>query len=166
MDSNEIKLDMKWFDDLLANVNGTQMNLFDDNLITSSAASTISTAASGNIYPYVVTSTGTGNYTLPPVPPGLSNVNPGLNLSFNDHWDYNTKPGLTVKGDAAIDGDIKLKGKSLSETLDKIEERLAILHPNETLEAKWEELKKLGDMYRNLEKDIIEKEKIWNTLKK
>ena len=37
MDSNEIKLDMKWFDDLLANVNGTQMNLFDDNLITSCA---------------------------------------------------------------------------------------------------------------------------------
>ena len=165
MDDKEIKLDLKWFDDLLANVNGTQMNLFDDNMnFSSTGAGTISTAVSSNIYPYI--STGTGNYTLPAVPPGTSNISPGLGLSFNDHWDYNTKPGLTVKGDAAIDGDIKLKGKSLSETLDKIEERLAILHPNETLEAKWEELKKLGDMYRNLEKDIIEKEKIWNTLKK
>ena len=165
MDSNEIKLDLKWFDDLLANVNGTQMNLFDDNLITSTAsASTISTAASGNIYPYI--STGTGNYTLPPTPPGLSNISPSLGLSFNDHWDYNTKPGLTVKGDAAIDGDIKLKGKSLSETLNKIEERLAILHPNKELETKWERLKELGDMYRALEKDILEKEQIWNTLKK
>ena len=46
------------------------------------------------------------------------------------------------------------------------EERLAILHPNEKLEDKWEELKKLGDMYRALEKDIQEKEKIWETLKK
>lgn len=43
---------------------------------------------------------------------------------------------------------------------------MAILHPNEKLEEKWEELKKLGDMYRALEKDIIEKEKIWETLKK
>ncbi len=46
------------------------------------------------------------------------------------------------------------------------EARLAILHPNEKLEEKWEELKKLGDAYRALEKDILEKEQIWNTLKK
>jgi hypothetical protein len=43
---------------------------------------------------------------------------------------------------------------------------LGILHPNDKLEKKWEELKKLGDAYRALEKDIIEKEKIWDTLKK
>ena len=164
MDPNEVKLDMKWFDDLLANVNGTQMNLFDDNLITSSAASTISTAASGNIYPYVVTSS--GSFTLPPVPPGTSNINPGFDLSFSDQWDFNHKQSLSVKGDAEFEGDIKLKGKSLSETLDKIEQRLAILHPNERLEAKWEKLKELGDMYRALEKDILEKEQIWDTLKR
>lgn len=154
MDPNEIKIDMKWFDDLLANVNGTQMNLFDDNLITSTAAATISTAASGNLYPYVVTSSGTGN------------ISPNLGLSFNDQWDFNHKQSLSVKGDAEFEGDVKIKGKSISETLDKIEQRLAILHPNEKLESKWAELKKLGDAYRALEKDIIEKEKIWETLKK
>lgn len=154
MDPNEIKIDMKWFDDLLANVNGTQMNLFDDNLITSTAAATISTAASGNLYPYVVTSSGTGN------------ISPNLGLSFNDQWDFNHKQSLSVKGDAEFDGDVKIKGKSISETLDKIEQRLAILHPNEKLESKWAELKKLGDAYRALEKDIVEKEKIWETLKK
>ena len=37
---------------------------------------------------------------------------------------------------------------------------------NEKLEEKWEELKALGDKYRELEKDILEKEQIWNTLKK
>ena len=73
---------------------------------------------------------------------------------------------MQVRGDAEFEGDVKIKGKSIAETLDKIEQRLAILHPNEKLEERWEELKKLGDAYRELEKDIIEKEKIWDTLKK
>ena len=162
MDDKEIKIDLKWFDDLLANVNGTQMSLFDDNnLSTSTGAITISHSAGSNLYPWATT--GPSTYTLTN---GTGNLNPNLGLSFNDQWDFNHKQGLSVKGDAEFDGDIKLKGKSLSETLDKIEQRLAILHPNEKLEAKWEELKKLGDMYRALEKDILEKEKIWDTLKK
>lgn len=73
---------------------------------------------------------------------------------------------LNLQGDAEFGGDIKIKGKSLSERLNKIEERLAILHPNSELESKWDELKALGTQYRELEKDIIEKEKIWDTLKK
>jgi hypothetical protein len=78
----------------------------------------------------------------------------------------NGKSTLQVKGDAAFEGDIKLKGKSLEETLTKIEERLAILHTNSKLEDKWEKLKELGNQYRKLETDIIEKEKIWSILKK
>ena len=68
--------------------------------------------------------------------------------------------------DLEVKGDITLKGKSLSQTLDKIEQRLAILHPNPELEASWEQLKELGNQYRALEKDLIEKQKIWNILKK
>lgn len=74
--------------------------------------------------------------------------------------------GMDVKGDAEFDGDIKIKGKSLTEMLNKIEERLAILHPNMELESKWDKLKKLGEKYRKLEAEILEKEKIWNTIKK
>lgn len=163
MDDKEIKLDLKWFDDLLDDIHSKQMNLFDDNKsLTSTGAATISTAASGNTWPYVAT--GVGQYTL--TSNGTGNINPSLGLSFNDQWDFNHKQSLSVRGDAEFEGDIKLKGKSLSETLDKIEQRLAILHPNEKLEEKWLELKKLGDMYRALEKDIIEKENIWETLKK
>lgn len=163
MDDKEIKLDLKWFDDLLANVNGTQMNLFEDNtLFPQTGAATISQAASSNTWPYA--STGVGQYTI--TTNGTGNISPSLGLSFNDQWDFNHKQSLSVRGDAEFEGDIKLKGKSLSETLEKIEGRLAILHPNERLEAKWEELKKLGDAYRALEKDILEKEKIWETLKK
>ena len=43
---------------------------------------------------------------------------------------------------------------------------MAILHPNENLEQKWDELKELGRLYRELEKDILEKEKIVEILKR
>ena len=73
---------------------------------------------------------------------------------------------LVVKGDAEFEGDIKIKGKSLSAALSKLEERLSILHPNEKLEEKWEKLRELRKEYMELEADIIEKEKIWATLKR
>ena len=50
--------------------------------------------------------------------------------------------------------------------LEKIDERLAILHPNPKLEDKWDELKELGKRYRELEQELIEKEKVWTILKK
>ena len=61
---------------------------------------------------------------------------------------------------------MKIQGKSLKESLEKIEARLAILHPNEELEEKWEQLRGLRKMYMELEQEIIEKEKIWQILKK
>jgi hypothetical protein len=73
---------------------------------------------------------------------------------------------LHVKGDADFEGDVTLKGKSLSEMFEKIEERLAILHPNPELEDKWDELKELGKRYKELEQEIIEKERVWAILKK
>jgi len=73
---------------------------------------------------------------------------------------------LSVKGDADFEGEITIKGRNLTDMLDKIEERLAILHPNEKLEEKWDELKELGKRYKELEAEIIEKEKIWAILKK
>ena len=79
----------------------------------------------------------------------------------------NGTPGvLKVQGDAEFEGDLKLKGKSLDKTLTRIEERLAILHPNEKLEEKWENLKGLRQAYMELEAEIIEKEKIWSILKR
>jgi len=85
-------------------------------------------------------------------------------LTFADY--SNVNPGLKVNGNAEFEGDVKIKGKSITEMFEKIEERLAILHPNEKLESKWEELKALGDRYRELEKEILEKEKMWDILKK
>ena len=79
----------------------------------------------------------------------------------------NTNSGnLRVVGDAEIFGDLKLNGKSLTETLEKIEEKLAILRPNEDLESRWEELRNIRKAYMDLEKELINKEKVWETLKK
>jgi hypothetical protein len=73
---------------------------------------------------------------------------------------------LSVKGDADFEGEVTLKGKSLTDMFSKIEERLAILHPNPELEDKWDELKDLAKRYKELEAEIIEKEKVWAILKK
>jgi hypothetical protein len=167
MDENNIKIDFSEIDKILERLaegkSYSQGDLFyDDNLITSTAASTISTIA-GNTWPYP--SSSSGSYTWATNSTGgynLGNISPTLNL--NDNWQHDAK--LKVQGDAEFEGDVKIKGKSIAETLDKIEARLAILHPNEVLEEKWEELKALGDKYRELEKDILEKEQIWATLKK
>lgn len=73
---------------------------------------------------------------------------------------------LSVNGDADFDGEVTIKGKKLSDMFEKIEERLAILHPNEKLEDKWDELKELGKRYKELEAEIIEKEAMWAILKR
>lgn len=69
--------------------------------------------------------------------------------------------GITMKEDA----DIKFGGKSLVQSIAKIEERLGILHPNPELESRWESLKELRRQYDELEKDLLEKEKIMKILK-
>jgi len=73
---------------------------------------------------------------------------------------------LKVKGDADFEGDVTIKGKSINDTLERIEERLAILRPNEELESKWDNLRELRKQYMELEAEIIEKEKMWGILKK
>ena len=62
-------------------------------------------------------------------------------------------------------GDIKIGGKSLGEAIDKIEERLGILNPNPELEERWDKLKELRKQYIEMERDLLEKEKIMKILK-
>jgi len=73
---------------------------------------------------------------------------------------------LKVKGDAEFDGDVVIKGKSINDSLERIEERLAILRPNEELEEKWENLRGLRKAYMELEAEIKEKEAMWGILKR
>lgn len=64
------------------------------------------------------------------------------------------------------DADIMIGEKSLMQILDGIEQRLGLLKCREDLESEWEELKVLGDQYRALVKNIEEKSKMWETLKR
>jgi hypothetical protein len=64
------------------------------------------------------------------------------------------------------DADIKIGDFSLKESLTRIEERLNILTVNHELEKDWESLRILGQRYRELEKEIIEKMNVWDLLKK
>ena len=70
------------------------------------------------------------------------------------------KQGMTLKEGA----DIKLGNVSLKETLATIESRLNILRPNAALEAEWEELRELGQRYRQLEAELEEKSRVWKIL--
>ena len=98
----------------------------------------------------------------------------GLNgTSANPGWGNITlaEPALNgatlkVNGNADFEGEVTIKGKNIADMFSKIEERLAILHPNPELEDRWDELKELGKRYKELEQEIIEKEKVWAILKK
>jgi hypothetical protein len=121
-----------------------------------STISVSNTGSSGQVY----TTNGTGGLYW-------GNLN-GTTTSFGQITaDPNLKgASIQVKGDAEFDGEITVKGKKLSEMFEKIEERLAILHPNPELEDRWDELKELSKRYKELEQEIIEKEKMWAILKK
>jgi hypothetical protein len=138
--------------------NNTQYDLFDNNC--SVDYTNLNTMITGGGGSYNITSNPGTVYTTNVGSPGQTLTWNGINPT----WTTTHTAPLKVNGDAEIDGDIKIKGKSLSEAIDNIEKRLAILHPNEQLEEKWEELKALGERYRELERDILEKEEIWRTL--
>ncbi len=70
---------------------------------------------------------------------------------------------ITLRGEEA---DIDINGKSMKAWMEKVEERLNILTPNVELEKDWDDLRKLGERYRKLEKKCKEKAEVWNKLKK
>jgi len=91
--------------------------------------------------------------------------------TVNGNWSMSAgttmiQSALKVNGNADFDGDITIKGSSLIETLDKINERLAILVPNENLEQEWLELAELRIRYVELERRLLEQQQVFDILKK
>ena len=170
------------FDD---NMNGYQaqpaLTISSGSVDTISLGNAITGAVgSGYNFQYDYNNTTNGGYTIT-TGTGIGNLSPSINLgsgigtilttgtnglTFSDWGNAYPSNTLQVKGDAEFEGDVKIKGKSLADTLEKIEEKLAIFKPNEKLEEKWEELRELRNRYIELEKEIIEKEKMWDILKK
>ena len=81
--------------------------------------------------------------------------------------DYNMKVEqsgqIDIKGEKA---DIRINGKSMNKWMEQVEQRLNILSPNPELEKEWDDLRRLGERYRKLEKKCQEKARMWEALKK
>jgi hypothetical protein len=83
-----------------------------------------------------------------------------------------TSPSIYVHGkskfddDVTINGNLKLNGIDLAQSLKRIEERLLLLTPNLSLESEWDELRELGERYRQLEQDMLAKLELVEILKK
>lgn len=79
-------------------------------------------------------------------------------------WSVSTNQSATMelKGDNA---DILVNGRSLMDAIDGLEQRLNILVPNPELESEWDELRELGNRYRELERLCKEKGSMWAKLK-
>jgi hypothetical protein len=81
--------------------------------------------------------------------------------------DYNMKVEqsgqIDIRGEKA---DIRINGKSMNRWMEQVEQRLNILSPNPDLEKEWDDLRRLGERYRKLEKKCQEKAKMWEALKK
>lgn len=110
------------------------------NLTTSAASSTYTIASPWNTtsdYYTVGVSNGTGLVT-----------NPSGKLQLNGK-----------------DADIEINGESMVAMLKRIEERLNLLSVNPELESEWEELRELGNQYRELEQRIKDKQETWARLK-
>lgn len=84
-----------------------------------------------------------------------------LTISLSDDW----LSSGNVQRLTGPDADLEINGKSVLQTLERLEQRLAIIEENPELEDDWQELKSLGDQYRALEAEINNKLKTYNTLK-
>ena len=81
--------------------------------------------------------------------------------------DYNMKVEqsgqIDIRGEKA---DIRINGKSMNRWMEQVEQRLNILTVNPELEKEWDDLRRLGERSRKLEKKCQDKAKMWEALKK
>jgi hypothetical protein len=105
-----------------------------------------------------------------------NNAIPSSNITWQSPniWSTNNTVGATVGATVGTSGridlvgesaDIIVNGKSMMKMLERIEDRLNLLTTNPELEKDWDELRKLGDRYRQLEKKCNEKAETWKKLK-
>lgn len=95
---------------------------------------------------------------------------PSYTLNTSGTFSNTVWSNPTVKIDSKLqlngqDADIVVNGESLLDTLHSIQDRLNMLRPNHQLEAEWDQLRELGEAYRRLETELMEKQKMWQTLK-
>ena len=73
---------------------------------------------------------------------------------------------INIQGDAVFKGNITWQDRDMREWFESVESRLGMLQPNPEIESTWDELKRLGDQYRALEKKLKEQQQVFDVLKK
>jgi hypothetical protein len=106
------------------------------------------TMGASSSYPWAIGSVTGATYT---------STNTSTNLT-----DLTSAGKISIKGENA---DLDINGVSLKDFMARVEQRLAILIPDPRLEEEWEELRALGDRYRELEKEINDRMKTFDILK-
>jgi len=114
---------------------------------------TAGSSTGGTIGPYIYTNNTNAST--------ISSLSPGDFSISNTKFEQNGK--MVMKG---AEADIEINGKSMRAWMEQIEQRLNILTPNPDMEKEWDELRRLGERYRKLEKKCQEKSQMWNALKK
>ena len=119
-----------------------------------------------------------GNTVGMPLGP-ITSIGSSTSGSYISNGNYGASPNwttapttapLTVNASGKIDlqgesADITINGTSLLATLAALQERLNWMQPNTELEAEWDQLRELGDRYRELEQQCQEKSQMWAKLK-
>jgi hypothetical protein len=90
----------------------------------------------------------------------------GAYYTTGSTWTNPSAGQIHVKGDAVFDGNITWQGRDMRAWFASVEARLNILQPNAKLEAEWEELADLRQQYVELERKLLEKQQVFDILKK
>ena len=92
----------------------------------------------------------------------------GVNTDYTWSSPTMTQNGakIHVQGDAVFEGNITWQDRDMREWFESVESRLAILNPNPELEQEWSELAELRMKYVELERRLLEKQQVFDILKK
>jgi hypothetical protein len=111
-----------------------------------------------------ITGAGGGGVITNPVLMGGTVIGPS---NGSGSWTQTTTPGkIHVQGDAVFDGNITWQGRDMREWFASVESRLGMLRPNPELEQGWDELAQLRQQYIELEKKLLEQQRVFDILKK
>jgi len=76
-----------------------------------------------------------------------------------------TSGRILVQGDATFEGNITWQGRDMREWFATVESRLGMLQPNPKLEEGWGELADLRMKYVELERKLLEQQRVFDILK-
>ena len=131
----------------ITGVNGEDSNTIDLSSVNLNGAFDYSSLSNT-----IISQSHTGRYTYD------TGMSPNLTVGTS----INTSGTIDLRGDNA---DIVVNGVSLMDKINAIGERLNLLDINPELEAEWDQLRELGDCYRQLEQELKTKSEMWTILK-